>query len=531
MNISKYWSNALLFILVIALFLAVAYNVYYFSDYGNWFIHPHQFEIHLPMLLSGSYEFQPSDLFKIFQQFDPAENRPRFVAYLIILVNLYTRMYTYEWGVLFPPFSWDWIITLTVGPWLIYKIVQKVSKDVAASIAAVLIYITSIGYLSAFAMPLMPSKPLTNIAILSVIFLTQKLKEETDYRLSIYAEKNNRIWIFLLSFILLVGLFLDEVPIFAFLIPFIYGFRLFIPKNILTIKGIKELLLLSIPLITPLIIFLFITIWLIPEVTSRLYGYKFDFLSSVMVNSAAKSAGRSFFSGQLYGFGLESLIGNFNSLIDLSILPFRSEELERHKSGGGVVTGVIATPIVYMATILFIGFMAIIAISKKNEVTKFLGQTLLCLILFTIFISLLSGRHVPFISGYVYGSAACIFFSLAIGVGYSLVKDGFMKSIATIYVIMIAVIQLHNFNNINQSWIELHNDGWARKSYESILPIKAGNFKTSDSELNAIWNAWQKGELNQYLDTHQISSGAVFLILELRQVEKIRAKSRVVSQG
>jgi hypothetical protein len=109
----------------------VTYLVLYFANYNHWFVHPHQFEIHLPLLMEGGPEFHLRDFGKIFQLFDPSENRPRFLAYAIILVNLHLRMWLYDWFVLFPPVSVGWVFELLIGPLLLYRFLASTSRRIA----------------------------------------------------------------------------------------------------------------------------------------------------------------------------------------------------------------------------------------------------------------------------------------------------------------------------------------------------------------------------------------------------------------
>ncbi len=501
---------------------ATTYLVVYFADYGNWFIHPHQFEIHLPMLMSAGPDFHLSSFAKIFQQFDPNENRPRFLAYSIILLNLHLRMWAYEWFVLYPPISIGWVFELLIGPWFLYLMLINFTKDRLAALAGLLVYITSIGFLSGFAMPLMPSKPLTNVVFILALFILTKINAKATQGQFFHEVAGQPRWSFVFGAVLLAGLFLDEVPIFAFILPLIFFPSLFFHRSLRALDSFKGFTRSTVLFAHTFIIFVVVVVAIVPTITKALYGYRFNFFGSALVNEAAAAAGKTFFSGPLYGFSINSLWSNFISLIGLSLTPFDIAPLFMHPSGGGVVTGISTTgPVITMTVAAFI-VLTILAYSNRNEQGKHLRRAIFATLLFILFMSLLSGRHVPFISGYVYGSGICVFVALLTGLGLSLCKKPPVRYLAAFCIVAIASIQIHNFRAINASWVELHNEGWLRKSYEKQLPIALDGRPTTREELSEIWSAWHAGHLNSYLSNHDISSGAVFLIFELRHLDKWR---------
>lgn len=515
----------LIFFLSFALILCSLYSIVYFSNYGNWFIHPHQFEVHLPKLLADSYHFQPSALLNIFKQFDVQESRPRFLGYLLIQLNLYTRIYAYNWLVLFPPFSWDWLLTITVGPILLYRLMIYATKDVVSSLTTVLLYTTSIGFLCEFGMPLIPSKPLSNLAIIVILFLVQRLNADKRTNDLIATNEIRYSTLIGISVTLLIGLFLDEVVIFGFIVILICCREFFYRAINSVDRNYKNTIAIITSMAIPLLIFIVFTIWVIPEIAYKLYGYRFDFLSSVLVNDEARASGKSFFAGKTYGFGWDSLLANFDSLIGLSLLPINLVGSYQHPSGSGVITGIKPNIIISLiiATTLIIAYRS--SSVGKNQNSKFTRDAIYCGIFFVLFISILSGRHVPYISGYIYGSPIGIITSIVVGGWMSHIKNERSKLCACFFVIYMALIQLYNFNIINQSWIKFHNQTWISRDHGDALSLSRDRYKTNRVELNEIWNAWRLNDLNQYLDSHHISSAAAFIVYELRQFDLMKKRS------
>jgi hypothetical protein len=513
----------LLPLLCAACLLLAGYSLLYFADYANWFIHPHQFEIHLPQLLAGGSEARLGGFSNIFRQFDPTESRPRFLAYAIIWANLHLRMALYDLLVLFPPFSIAWILEILVGPLLLYRLARNMSNSPAAGMVALIVYLTSIGFLSGFAMALMPSKPLTNVVFIATLWLLSEAKRGSTPGLLLHEVANGRRYVIALGAVLLVGLFLDEVPLFAFALPLLFYRELFLagwPGRVDFKRSIPTWLALAVPLL----LFLLVVTVIVPPITKKLFGYSFDFISSVMVNREAAEGGKSFFSGKEYGFGPASLVANLVSLIGSAFVPWTVVPLASHPSGGGVVTGMQVTwlSLTVAVSVLLAAFA--LGWTGRTDSARYLRRTLLCIVLFILFMSLLSGRHVPYISGYVYGNGLAVFLAMMAGLAFASAGRRWMSAAVAGLALYVAIVQLTNFDAINRNWIAVHNEKLTRPTHAAALPIAADGRATTREELRAIWLAWREGELDRYLAQHLISSGSVFLVFELRHLDKWRRR-------
>ena len=493
--------TALLSIILLAIGI---YLIRYFSDYGNWFIHPHQFEGHLPALLSGEPGLHLSSFAKIFHPL--FDQRPRFLSYAIILLNLHLRMWLYQWLVLFPPFSLGWIFELIAGPYLLYLLLMNLTKDRVAVLAGLLVYMTSIGFLCGFAMPLMPGKPLTNVIFLATLYILSVAKKRMRPGQLFHEVAGGPVLAASLGAVLLAGLFLDEVPLFAFLLPFLFFPELFFPRTLSRADLITAARAMA-PLSAAALIFVLVAVVIVPRVTESLYGYHFDFFGTVEGRYAH------------YAKYVENLLPNFFSFFGLSTVPATLAPLLKHPSGNGVVTGQEANWIVVCVTLAAWTGLVYLAYARSSAQAVFLRRTILATLLFVLFMSALSNFHVPFISGYVYGCGMAVFLALLAGFAQTLTQRVWSRRLVTGLIVGIALIQLFNFNAINRSWIEYHNERWTRPAHENELPIAQDGRHTTRAELWNIWKAWKVGQLDVYLHDNQISSGAVFLIFELRYLD------------
>lgn len=525
MTQERRWEQLAVILLTVAGLGIVALLIFYFADYGNWFIHPHQFEIHLSQLLDGGPDAGLRGFLNIFRQFDPTENRPRFLAYAIIWANLHLRMGLYEFFVLFPPLSIGWILELLVGPYLLFRLVRNMSQSSAAGWVALIVYVTSIGFLSGFAMALMPSKPLTNVVFIATLWLLSEARRSATQGHLLHEVPHGRRYMVALGGVLLAGLFLDEVPLFAFLLPLLFYGELFFPPK-LDRAGLGSAARAGLPLIVPPLLFLFLVVLVLPLITQKLFGYRFDLIGSVLVNREAADSGKTFFSGKHYGFDWESLASNFASLIGTALVPWRIAPLAAHPSGGGVVTGMQLSAGVFGISALFVAAALVLGRKGLRPAAPYLLRSSGCALLFILFMSLLSGRHVPFITGYVYGCGLAVFLAMIVGLGYAAAASAPARVAVAACAAYMGVVQLANFDAINRNWIAVHNEKLTRPSYEKTLPIAQDGRATTRQEINAIWEAWRRGELDSYLSRNLISSGSVFLIFELRHLDKWRSTRR-----
>jgi len=487
--------------------------VYYISDYRTAFVHPHRFDNHVDMLLGNRPGFGWRDFVVPFQEFAPGEYRPRFLTYFLMLVDLRLRMAAYEFFVPAPGASISWVFEMTVTPYLLYRLVGNLTGVRMASVSTVALYLSSIGFLSGVSMYFTPGKPLANTTLAAILFWMSEIERRRPGALFLESQLRERWYVLLVAF---VGLFLDEMPIAIFMLVPVCFPSLFAKQGLskaLIARNVGFFLL-------PALAFLAFVLIVVPLLTQFFYGYRFDYLSSLLGIGKGAAGAKSFYEGPYGRFGVSNLFHNFSSLFGLSLTPEWIAPLTRHPSAGGVISGQATT--VAKVAIFAIVAVALARLARGPQAANLRRYALACMV-FVVFISLVSGRHVPFITGYYYGSAWAVPFSvfagLSVGMAYKIGARACM--IAAAAVLMIVTTQLQNYASINRAYRDVHNEGMVRHAYKEKLRLAAQG-GTTRSELNAIWSAWKRGELATYLSANSVTPGAVFLIVELQWLERAR---------
>jgi hypothetical protein len=115
---------------------------------------------------------------------------------------------------------------------------------------------------------------------------------------------------------------------------------------------------------------------------------------------------------------------------------------------------------------------------------------------------------------------------MIVGLSFAATSEKAVGAVILVVALAMGGIQLTNFDAVNKNWITVHNEGWVKREYEKSLPIAQDGRSTTRRELRDVWAAWKQGDLESYLKTNTISSGAVFLVFELRYLDKWRAARR-----
>ena len=118
------------------------------------------------------------------------------------------------------------------------------------------------------------------------------------------------------------------------------------------------------------------------------------------------------------------------------------------------------------------------------------------------------------------------------------------RILASIGLLVLVVVQINNFKIMNKAWIEGHN-GWTKgrygvayenweekklstmfnnpdikKQYELPYPVTITHpVLLNRAELHRIYDSWKNGALQEYLDQNGVSSGAVYLLFYLKNID------------
>ena len=525
MSLSK--SASLNRCLTLSLFAGVGlYLVFWIMDYNNWFVHPHSFEIQLYGLLPDGLNFRWSDWIRPFAHLDLFEDRPRFLSYFVTLIDYRLRLMCYEHFVLFPPFSIAWFLTLGVAPVLVLRCARNMGLDGQTAALATLLYVTSTGFLSGFSMILMSAKPLSNVVYIGVIYLMSELK--LKYRDQLFYEIKSPLKT-ALSILIFLGLFVDEMSLFVFILLPVLFQEMFevrqMPGGVVT-GAAKRMLKNVFGFLAPFLLFLFVMIFLVPILTQHYFQYKFDYLGSILsVKKEMVMSGKTLFHGKLDGFGWHSFLENFMTLLGVSFVPGQISPFITHPAASGVLSGQSQNlPQMLILLAVFAG-IGVILCQASGERKSYLKRLVLLCVIYTLFVSLLLGRHVVYVTGYYYATAFGLF--LAYLVAFCLGEINRFgekfKWLSMALAALIVVIQINNFSVLNRSYITFHNEEWIKNAFSPYFQIIDKRALTR-KELNEIWSAWKERRLEDYLRRHGISAGAVFLVVELMYRDELTKK-------
>src|SRR4051812_31561105 len=226
MTVRRSFDIAILLI-VTATVIAAGHFVMLLRDPTSVFVHPDYYRYILPEALKNGLGVGVSDVINSLQLRSPGEFRPRFLAYLIQAFDMKIRLGLYQTLVVhttFAPIAWT--LQLVVALAALYRLMVNLTGDRLATLAAVAVYGTAAGFLSGFTMALLQGKTLSNVVMIVALWLvSEAARHLKPGQLLVEAP----CWVRLaLPMVLFLGLFLDELPLYAFvLVPLVF-FSLFV---------------------------------------------------------------------------------------------------------------------------------------------------------------------------------------------------------------------------------------------------------------------------------------------------------------
>ena len=513
-----FWA-AIIAICVVTVFLLAPF----FVEYDLSFVHPHRFENHLPLLVIDTLWPQWSDIVRPFQEFAAGEYRARFLTYAVILLDLKLRLAFYAVGVLPPAFSVSWILQ-GLGIYLVYRVATNFCGDWTAALLSALVYVSSVGFLSGLTMQFTPGKPLSGVIFAVVLLIMQRIVHDLPAGALLHRTRGMaKYWLWLLIFL---GLLIDEVLIFLVVLVPVFFPECFLRRPSGS-KDVADMVRATAFFFVPVLAFLIFALVVTPVITRHFYGYSFDYLSTTLGYGAGASGAKSLIEGPYGGFSSATLVANFFTLVGLSLVPWQISPLISNPGAGGVLTSQAITwqeLAIVLPVLIAVGWLAVRAEGQRG---RYFRRTIVAAVLFVLFQSLLNGRHVPYVSGYYYGSAFSVFIALLAAFTLAeLMRFGTSLRFASVALaVAVVLVQIDNFYPLNRSWLFIHNERMARSTHQKEMPLVAEPRPVTAAELSAIWRAWKAGTLDSYLRAHPISAGAIFLVAELRWLDHVRKNS------
>lgn len=476
---------------------------------GYAFVHPDFHDNILQEGLINGINIQLSDILYSMQPRAPGEFRPRFLAYLIITFDQKIRLFLQQYFLIPPVFSFlNWLLSLVIAPILLYKLIINLTLSKVAALSSLLVYITSIGYLSSFGMLLISGKFLSGLIYILVLYLASCL---TKSELLIHSPGGLK---YLILMALFIGLFFDEMSLYAFfLLPIFFPFLFFRQLKKLDRDFFKNILFY----ILPFGFFLIFVSLIYPIVWKKYFGTEFYYFQNIFAIGSHKYGAQSFLVGPNGYFSLIQILQNFINLMGLSLVPHYLTGFIESSFGKYPGSQVINF---YQISIVLSFILIIVTAIARDVSSRLLIKAAINVIAFTIFLSLVNIRQFPIVTGYYYGSQFAVIFSLLIAglAGNGIRKLNYYKNLSFIIVLYISCTQIVNFIPIQEGWMNMHNNLITRKRYESRYYFN--DQKVNYNELLLIRKLWVNMELDEYLKDNSISSGALYLVVELNTLSK-----------
>jgi hypothetical protein len=525
-----------------ALGVAIIHVILLLSDYQNVFVHPDFHQANLGFVMRSGLAIGPNDFIDILQQREVNEFRPRWLMFYLETLDHKLRMWLYQSMPVYPtlgPVTWPLQLFLT--PFLLYKLLTRLTADRLAALAAVAVYMSSNGFLSGFTMALMPGKTLSNLiyvaAFYAAVVAAQRLRPGQMLIESGGPAK------YLLVLVLTLGLFLDELPVAAFLVVPVFMWRYFVPERLiprsrdiaafrasLTHRELRRFVVNGMLLATPVLIFAVLVLVVAPVLTQHLLGYRFDYLSEVLFLGGNTRTGTGWLNGPMASLTPGIMLENVTTLFGISLVP-------------RFISPLVPTPWTTYPGSQETGFIKLFVLLGFGLLLRFVARRLggrpgtefraylAAMAVFLVFLCLLSVRHIPVVTGFYYGAPFASLFAILIGMllsGLSAIVPK-ARPFAALAVVAIVATQIVNFGPINDGWRYLHNEEMGRARlwvygdrWRSRYPIMETEQPLTRTEVERLWRAWKRGQLQPYVKNQKFSAAAGYLIVELREIDRQR---------
>ena len=516
--------------------VAVLTALYRFIVPGYGWVHPHFYYDILPQSLANGSSIKLRDFIDIFQPRQDFEVRSRFINYLVLSFDQKIRLFSYD-NFYIPSNFLPIISTLNiVSCFLFYKTLKIVFQEKIIAKIGLSLYIVSIGFYSLSGNVYMAAKPVANFIVIYSMFLTAKY----------LAGQIKKIKFFITNLILLfIGFYTDEV-VFIVVINYLLIVGLFYLRDqkesnlkLPPIKNKKIEDKVSVFIKLRLILgvyFLALFAWIIsisfivPVITKKYFGWDFSFWQFNLNLKNDINFGGGFPEGTKVDlfFIIKNSLSNIYNIFSYQFVPeflFSANgraDLQYGQPNSLYRFGDLTAPgfIVLILVLLSISYVLI----KKPS--KAIVLTFLTFVSSVVFFSLLQLKHVPQISGYIYGATISVYmvFFLTTVLKSISVKDNL--NFATLTMIMFLLfVQIANGNELNKRW-DLFHRNWSNSAIQQIssLPtstLGAGIRTSIDVQPKLfedfqIWRAFHNNSLEQYLETNSVSLKSMAFITELR---------------
>jgi len=520
-------------LMLLALAAAIVNFFLLISDYRNLFVHPDNHQFILKEGLRDGLAIGWRDLPNAFQLRAEGESRPRFLTYLFLSFDQKLRLLLYDWLPTHPTVApAAWAVNLLAGTYCLYRLMVNVTGDRLAALAALAVYLSGTGFLSGFTMHFMPGKTLSNTTLIVALWAaSEAVKRLRPGQLLVERPGWHK---YLMLAIILVGLFLDEMPITTlFLLP-LFFWSAFVPRWPWTppMQQVGAFVKNGLFYAIPVLAFLVWVLVVMPPLTNYLWGFTFDYLGDTLLAGGHTRTAPSLGVAVVRGVDSEVLLGNLGTLFGLSLVPRQISPFILTVNGTWPESQVTNLPkIVVLA--LFFALAIAVAVKSTGRLAMHLRGLLAALPIFILFLSLLMVRHIPVVTGYYYGAIFASLFALLVGMLVAGVSQVWprARAFAALAVLAIVGVQSVNYWPLNYGWRVTHDEGLTRDRMAKAqaqrdrrIPLQAEPHDLTKDEVQAIWLAWKQDRLERYLRDNRVSAAAVYEVVELQELDRARQR-------
>lgn len=505
---------------------AGVFALYRLSGYEYAVVDPQFYIANALGLLREHLSLRWEDLINVFYNFgDPDGDRPRFLMYLVSLLDYHLRYFLYDYFLIPPTLSLSWLFQLVVGPCCLYGLMRNITRDRQAPWLALSVYLSSVGFLSGITFAWQAGKSLSNVLYLVVLFLASALDRQVAPRRLLFFIPGAKKYILLV--LLFLGLFLDEMPLFGFPLLLLMFPSRFLPSA-WTGRGMSAAMVNVGILALPLAFFFLFSIVLAPMITEHFFHYRFDYIGAILNHDPN--------AGPFGVFSAVMLLLHFVTLFGSAIVPLESGHVF-HLFPGMSLSAPSAELVSYLAVVpLFVLALAAVALCRNcldPARRKLMARAGMTVSAFVLFFAAVQGRHNIWGYGFYYGSVFAVLFALTLGVWFAAIRrqrSGLRTAFAAATIFIVAM-QIHNMVVAQRGVAEEKNA--LSVKLMGIAPQEMGRRVAVDAALPVnravledLWTAWRHGHLENRLRQTPIPAGAIYLVTELRYVSHLRAVDR-----
>lgn len=419
-----------------------AYGLSLLAQAGIAWSNPEYLVFSVPGAVDNGLGFTSRDLLKAFDPLPFDEVRPRFLNYVVTVLNVKFRLALYEFFI--PPVNLSLMLVVHVimSPLLLYMTVRNLAGSKTVALSAACLYLTSVGFLSIGAFFVQPGKVLSHpLALLLVWLLSSMHRSDPDRYFAEHAPLRVAA-LFGLNFI---ALSIDDTYAIVSLVACLLFWRLFLPRE-LTMPHVRRAALSCFVFFVPFLLFAAF-VWKVAPALSEAVG-----------------AGRcDYFGFALDQSGTVAKTPLWPVFRDLATTAIASTLLVRPYPDAMSAVGLRLGNLQAILVALLLAGSALFAFvrSRRQESPAFEGHgipvaaSFVALVAYFVLQAVLQRFHVQITGSYYYASLSAIFVSIFAACVIATVQAR-RQWVAQTVVLVLMAFQLSNFVDLNQRWKTMH---------------------------------------------------------------------------